>query len=219
MCKKLLIGLFSILLPLSFNISFASDPAGLEDLLSGTDDQPLKMFVSQNLESAYEYGKKNISSGNIVVHAKAIKSLTVASEENYVPAQLCLGEFYLGKYINVKPCAQKNLDDAIGWFKLASKNNSPRAQFRLGYLYQQSYLPYNLTQMLYWWKLAADQGDPDALFHLGLVHENPDSHFISKINMNLVEAVSNYGKAARQGHKEAIDKLKPLIDLRDALPF
>lgn len=132
---------------------------------------------------------------------------------------------------------KNNFVKALKWAKIASKSNNLEAQDILGQLYNSlwRYVPHtrnwwvpeevitSLTglkgdydtqiytkiweQAAFWYRLAADQDLPDAQFHMGRFYEYEGG----SSNRNMTEAVSWYGKAARQGHEEALRSLKKIM--------
>lgn len=61
------------------------------------------------------------------------------------------------------------------WYRLAAKQGSADAQFKLGYMYYRGRgVPQDFKEAAKWFKLATEQGDSNAQFNLGLMYEQGD---------------------------------------------
>ena len=88
------------------------------------------------------------------------------------------------------------------WEPLAA-NGDPRAQFGLGFMYDNGQgLPQDDIQALKWYHLAAEQGHSDAQLNLGAMYRNGRG-----APENFVLAAKWYRIAAKQGHPLAQDNL------------
>ncbi|CAG8601401.1 10856_t:CDS:2 [Funneliformis caledonium] len=96
---------------------------------------------------------------------KALYWFTKSSENNYLTAQVTLGDMYRdGHGVEVDE------GKALKWYITAAKYNNFQAQFVLGELYEVSSLGVKKdeTKALQWYKKSAEQGYIMALMRLGL---------------------------------------------------
>ena len=94
---------------------------------------------------------------------------------------------------------EKNLEEAVKWYRLAADQGYEVAQNNLGVSYEYGDgVEKNLEEAVKWYRLAADQGDADAQNNLGLAYNNGDG-----VEKDPKEAVKWYGRAAEQGHTQA----------------
>ncbi len=84
------------------------------------------------------------------------------------------------------------------WRPLAERGH-PRAQYRLGMMYEYNRgLPQNDVEAVKWYTKAANQGVAAAQYKLGFMYDNGFG-----VDRNDIEAVKWYNKAAVQGHAYA----------------
>ena len=91
---------------------------------------------------------------------------------------------------------KKNYTEAVKWYRKAAEQGHTRAQFNLGFCYDEGQ---GVTQDYYeavkWYRKAAEQGHAGAQNNLGVCYEN--GYGVTK---DYYEAVKWYRKAAEQGH-------------------
>jgi len=89
----------------------------------------------------------------------------------------------------------KNLKNAIKWYKKAAKKSHAKAQYRLGILY---YREKNYKKAKYWLNIRAKAGEADAQYHYANI-----LRFGLGVKQQTSLARKWYQKAAKQGHKQA----------------
>jgi len=77
-----------------------------------------------------------------------------SAEHGCPPAQHCLGTFYLYGQV-----VQKDMSEAVQWFRRAAEQGYAQAQNDIGYTCQTGDAGYtNLTEAYMWYQLATKQG-------------------------------------------------------------
>ena len=130
----------------------------------------------------------------ILSFAANIDELKKAAEQGDAQAQYNLGNCYaFGKGV------EKNLSEAVKWWRKAAEQGDAQAQFNLGVCYANGDgVEKNPTEAVKWYRKAAEQGFAQAQFNLGVCYANGDG-----VEKNLSEAVKWYRKAAEQGYAQA----------------
>jgi len=164
-------------------------------------------------------------------HSEALKRLRSAAGRGNAAAQVSLGML-----CENGSGVAKDLSEALDWYRKAAEQgdkdglgrleqyagagNSSDAQKKLGRLYETGHgVRQNCKESVKWYSKAAGQGDsealnkleqlagrgnsPDAQYALGQMYEA--GHGVSE---DLEVAVSWYGRAAGQGHPEALKALE-----------
>lgn len=149
----------------------------------------------------------SIEKDNDLKQAQAIHWLEMAAEQEDVSSQNHLIQIYLSRYR--KDRSQDDITNTVKWCKRAIRHHSSEAQVEYARLYQNGWgVPTDHTKAVCWYRLAADQGNVDGQYSMGFAYENG----WGGVGKDLREAISWYGKAARQGKEEAFDKIKALIE-------
>ena len=61
------------------------------------------------------------------------------------------------------------------WYRLAAEQGHAKAQYNLGFMYDEGYgVPEDDKQAVKWYRLAAEQGDAGAQVNLGFMYDNGD---------------------------------------------
>ena len=117
-----------------------------------------------------------------------------AAESGDVSAQSNLGFMY-AKGISV----EKNIDEAIKWYKKAAENGHLNSQFNLGVIYAKGRgVEQNYHEAFKWYKMAAEQNDVTALVTVAMMLAKGIG-----TEKNEKGAVNWYYRAATQGHLNA----------------
>ncbi len=126
----------------------------------------------------------------ILSFAANIDELKKAAEQGDAQAQCNLGNCYaLGKGV------EKNLREAVKWYRKAAEQGDALAQCNLGACYDLGYgVEKNLSEAVKWYRKAAEQGNAPAQYNLGICYD-----FGKGVEKNPTEAVKWYRKAAEQG--------------------
>src|SRR5260370_19553470 len=95
-----------------------------------------------------------------------LKGLTKKADSGSTESQFQLGLAYqLGKGVN------KDIAEAIKWYRVAANHGDPAAQNNLGYIYQTGPKAVrDLTEASRWYMRAASDGNPAAQVNLGLLY-------------------------------------------------
>ncbi|MCP4934216.1 MAG: PDZ domain-containing protein [bacterium] len=99
---------------------------------------------------------------------------------------------------------KKNQQEALRWYKLASKSGNKAATVivAVSYEFAMRGTTKDLQQAALWYQKAVDLGDRDSLFHLGRLHD-----FVKGFPHDDKIAAEYYKKAAAQKHTGAITNL------------
>jgi len=94
-----------------------------------------------------------------------------STKYGYIEAWTNLGQMYeLGRV--PKSSASDARQEAIRYYQVAAGHGSPRAEFRIGYLYERGrWTSRNYAMALHWYRFAAAQGDADAEYRLGVMYD------------------------------------------------
>ena len=140
----------------------------------------------------------------ILSFAANIDELKKAAEQGDADAQCNLGLCYAFGY-----GVEKNLSEAVKWWRKAAEQGYAQAQCNLGISYANGDgVEKNPTEAVKWYRKAAEQGDAPAQCNLGVFYA-----FGNGIEKNLSEAVKWYRKAAEQGDAQAQFFLGACYDL------
>ena len=91
-------------------------------------------------------------------YLKACKNMLKLSEENYTPAQIFIGDYYLKK---------NDIQNYEYWYVKAAENGDTTAQFELGLNYYKGKgLNQNYAKAIQWFTKLADGGNADAQYYL-----------------------------------------------------
>ena len=117
-----------------------------------------------------------------------------AAEQNYAPAQNCLGYAY-AKGDGVMP----SVAEAVKWYRKAAEQNYAKAQDNLGVLIVKGLgVKKDAKEAVEWFRKAAEQNYAPAQNNLGVAYENGES-----VAKDEVDAMKWYRKAADQKDPDA----------------
>ncbi len=140
----------------------------------------------------------------ILSFAANIDELKKAAEQGDADAQCNLGLCYAFGY-----GVEKNLSEAVKWWRKAAEQGYAQAQCNLGISYANGDgVEKNPTEAVKWYRKAAEQGYAPAQCNLGVFYA-----FGNGIEKNLSEAVKLLRKAAEQGYAQAQFNLGICYDL------
>lgn len=102
----------------------------------------------------------------------------------------------------------KNIEEAMRWYRKAAESGFSRAQANLAAIYLQGDegVPVNYEEALKWFAAAAIQGLAVAQYNLGLMYE-----LGLGVEKSEPRALGWYNIAAKAGQQEAIDRLSQLV--------
>ena len=94
---------------------------------------------------------------------------------------------------------EKDLEEAVKWYRKAAEQGYARAQYNLGHCYEYGKgVEKNEIETVKWYRKAAEQGYAVAQNGFGFCYDNGTG-----VEKNEVEAVKWYRKAAEQGYADA----------------
>jgi TPR repeat protein len=103
---------------------------------------------------------------------EATRFLKLAADQNYLPAQVRLGEFMYGA---------TEYDEAFGWFLTAAYQGDAAGQFNLGQMYVGGFgVDKNQAKALFWYKKAAEQSFLPAVRLLAAAYDTLKNNSDSK---------------------------------------
>jgi TPR repeat protein/sugar lactone lactonase YvrE len=125
---------------------------------------------------------------------ETISDLKIRAEQGDAEAQKKLGNSYFyGESV------QKDIVEAVKWWRKAAEQGYADAQFNLGSLYSKGEdVPKDTVEAIKWYRKAAEQGDAKAQLILGISYELGED-----VPKDMAEAVKWYRKAAEQGITQA----------------
>jgi len=134
------------------------------------------------------------SQKNLEKSFEIIKSIT--NQTNNPISQFLVGYCY--KY---GEGVEKNVHEAISWFKKATEQGHASAQYNMGCTYRDGDdgVERNIHEAILWFSTAAEQGHLQAQFNLGCIYDDGDD----QLERNIHAAIYWWNKAAEQGHIEA----------------
>jgi TPR repeat protein len=98
---------------------------------------------------------------------------------------------------------EKDVVEAVKWYRKAAEQGHSRAQCNLGYMYEIGRgVETDVAEAVKWYRKAAEQGLSRAQWNLAFCYENGRG-----VETDVAEAVKWYRKAAEQGHRLAIAKM------------
>ena len=117
-----------------------------------------------------------------------------SANHEYADAQYQLGLYYQnGRIVN------KDLEQAVYWFRKAAEQGNAKAQNNLGWCYGNGRgVEKDYKQAVYWYHKSAKQGFAPAQYNLGWCYDNGRG-----VERDFKQAVYWYRRAAEQGHAQA----------------
>ena len=108
-------------------------------------------------------------------------------------------QFYLGVCYYNGEGVEKDLTEAVKWYRKAAEQGLAEAQCNLGVCYDYGEgVEKDITEAVKWYRKAAEQGDARAQCNLGVCYAKGEG-----VEKDLSEAVKWYRKAAEQGYADA----------------
>lgn len=121
-------------------------------------------------------------------------TLLLLANKGNAPAQRILANMY-----EQGDSVDKDLKQAIKWYRSAAELNDDIAQFYLGYLYYQAIgLKQDYKLAFHWFAKAAEQGNADFQYNLGNLHRYGEGTIV-----NVEHALKWYHLAANQDQANA----------------
>jgi C-terminal peptidase prc len=175
------------------DLGYKQDYTKAYELFIKSIDNPISLY---NLGVMYlnGYGVETDSAKSTTYFSKAIKLFHLPDFQLQPGYQRTYGICYEFGY-----GIEKNLPEAVKWYRKAAEQGDARAQVNLGLCYYNGYgVQKNRTEAVKWYRKAAEQGDARVQFNLGVYYYNGDG-----VDKNLPGAVEWFRKAAEQGHARA----------------
>ena len=142
---------------------------------------------------------------NVKYSKEALRCYREAGDLGNVEALFKLGDCY-EKGLGV----EKDLKEAVKWYRMAAEQGYARAQSVLGWYYVNGRVTIDPKEAIKWYTKAAEQGytgSPQGLVQVELGDCYAKGLGVEK---DLKEAVKWYRKAAEQGHAQAKKRLRDL---------
>jgi TPR repeat protein len=135
-------------------------------------------------------------------YTTALHILTPLANKNDAMSQNLLGIMFAnGHGVN------KNIAQAVYWYKQAAENGDANAQTNLALKYKQGEgVGRDLNEAIKWFRLAAAKRQPRAQFELGLMYETGQG-----VAKNESEAIMWYQLAQAKGNEQAKSRLEALV--------
>ena len=178
------------------------------ELLMAADEVDIRAMM--HIESMYENGLNTDKYSE-----EAIKWFKMAADKGDAKAMNNLGVMYQTGFtsyveydedtgesciLQIKIDIDKNSEEAIKWFKMATDKGDAKAMNNLGVMYQNGDgIDKNSEEAIKWFKMAANKGDAKAMIRLGDMYRTGDN-----IDKNSKEAVKWYKMTANNGDVEAM---------------
>lgn len=166
----------------------------------------LLTLIFQSCSSLLSVNESHKEENEVLLLLGDVKKLSSNARKGDISAQFNLGLcYYNGKDV------EKDLNQAVYWFRKAAEQGNASAQSKLGMCYFKGEgVTKNSNLALYWFRMAAEQGKSnqgDASAQCGL----GDCYYYGEgVSRNYKQAVYWYQKAAEQGYAEAQCKLGDL---------
>lgn len=100
-----------------------------------------------------------------------------SAEENYARCKQVaeqgdpIAQYFLGQMYRKGEGVEKNLQNALNWYRKAAEQESRLAQYNLGWMYDEGEgIERNLDQAISWYAKAARAGDQYAPFNIGALY-------------------------------------------------
>ena len=158
------------------------------------DRVPIELWEDEDFINAlensfdiYEWGCELAENGD----ERGIALILRAAERGNEEAQFQIAEMYrTGDYV------EKNLQEALKWYRMAAENGSADAQYYLAEMYRMgsSSAEKNFSEALKWYKLSAENGNYDAMSELGHMYYRGDG-----VEQNYNEAYYWFNKNGFRG--------------------
>ena len=151
-------------------------------------------------------------------YAEAVKWWRRAAEQGNANAQLKLGEcYYNGNGVN------KDYAEAVKWYRRAAEQGYVRSQLKLGNCYYNGEgVNKDYAEAAKWYSKVAEQGNKDAVERLRKIAEQGDVNAQyalgncyyngNGVNKDEAEAAKWYSEAAKQGNKDAVERLRKIAE-------
>ena len=147
------------------------------------------------------------NSGEHVDLNKAAHYFQMAADRESSLGQYMIGDMYLnGRGV------PKNISKAVEFLDRSTSQGNHAILISLAYSYLNGYeLPINYEKAYKYYRMAAEQGNAIAQYSIGYMYYSG----LHGEEHNFIEAYAWYDIAARQGEKEAKDKLEEFVVLLD----
>ena len=128
-----------------------------------------------------------------------ISELKNKAEQGNAEAQYSLGVCY-----RCGDGVEKNLEEAIKWYKKAAEQGYAKAQYNLAVCYDSEYgVEKNVEEAVKWYRKSAEQGYARAQHNLGICYYNGDG-----VIQNNVKALAWVSAAYANGDNEATKAMR-----------
>lgn len=150
------------------NNALANFALGTYYYLYDQHDKRAKDYLAKAAQQGIVYAQYNLAiiAKNNQLDSEFLTLVNKVIAGGFNKAQLLLADYYL-----VKQSDQVAMKKAVSIYQHLAKKQDPRAELKLGYMYQKGiYFSENITQALYWYKQSANQGNKIAQYQLGEIY-------------------------------------------------
>ncbi len=180
------------------NNAFANFILGTYYYLYNKHDKRAEDYLTKAATQGIVYAQYNlaiIAKNNHQLDSEFLTLLNQAVAKGFNKAYLLLADYYLDKQSD-----SAGMEKAVHIYRQLAKTQDPRAELRLGYMYQHGiYFHENSKQALAWYMQAANQGNKLAQYQLG------EMYYLGQgMNRDIKLALKYYKKAAEQQFAPAI---------------
>ena len=177
------------------------------------DDRPQSIsewhLVFNKANDEFTMPPDEVPTSTEITRENTFESNLKAAEAGDISAQSNLGFMY-AKGIGV----EKNIDEAIKWYRKAAENGHLNSQFNLGVIYAKGRgVDQNYHEAFKWYKMAAEQNDKTALVTVAMMLAKGIG-----TEKNEKDAVNWYYRAATQGHINAQYTLATMFSRGQGVP-
>jgi TPR repeat protein len=146
-------------------------PAREDRPVSALQNGPYNSIADYNIAVTAELGHGTPRNYYEAYSEYYYSTLGGSTKYGYIEAWTNLGQMYeLGRV--PKSSASDARQEATRHYQVAAGHGSPRAEFRIGYLYERGrWTSRNYAMALHWYRFAAAQGDADAEYRLGVMYD------------------------------------------------
>ena len=174
------------------NNAFANFILGTYYYLYNKHDKRAEDYLAKAAKQGIVYAQYNLAilaKNNHQLDSEFLLLLNEAVAKGFNKAHLLLADYYLDKQSD-----SAGMEKAAHIYQKLAKKQDPRAELRLGYMYQHGvYFSENNTKALYWYQQSANNGNKIAQYQLG------EMYFLGQgVKRNVKLALKYYKKSAAQ---------------------
>jgi enhanced entry protein EnhC len=177
---------------------FANFMLGTYYYLHDKNNQRAKDYLVKAAEQGIAYAQYNlaiIAKNNHQLDSEFLLLLNKAIKRDFNKAHLLLADYYL-----INQSDSLAMKKAVHIYQRLSKKQDPRAELKLGYMYQKGiYFSKDTKKAFYWYQQSANHGNKIAQYQLG------EMYLLGQgVKRNIKLALNYYKKSAEQQFEPAM---------------